>query len=137
MFPINTYGWDLIDIAALVAPRPCLVASADRDRIFTLAGIREFHERLKRVTPWAGPVDKLALVESQEAQLPRRFSHGRVFVVPKAFGRTRDTATKIDDIDRNNDELKTCCGCLRTARHATRYRALFRTHSSSSQNGLL
>jgi cephalosporin-C deacetylase-like acetyl esterase len=64
MFPINTYGWDLIDIAALVAPRPCLIASADCDRIFTLASVREFHERLQRVFDLFGVSHNLALVET-------------------------------------------------------------------------
>ena len=35
MWWINTHRWDLVDVGALVAPRPLLIASADRDGIFT------------------------------------------------------------------------------------------------------
>jgi hypothetical protein len=62
MFPINSYGWELIDIAALVAPRPCLIASADRDRIFTIASVREFHDRLARVYDLLGASRNLTMV---------------------------------------------------------------------------
>ena len=79
MFPINTYGWDLIDIAALVAPRPCMIASADCDRIFTIASIREFHERLQRVYDMLGSSTNLALVETPGRHMYKKHSRTAVF----------------------------------------------------------
>lgn len=49
MFPVNLYGWSLIDMAALIAPRPALIVSADRDALFHIDGILQFHNRLVRV----------------------------------------------------------------------------------------
>jgi cephalosporin-C deacetylase-like acetyl esterase len=105
MFPINTYGWDLVDIAALVAPRPCLIASADRDRIFTLASIREFHERLKRVYDMAGAGDKLALVESPGRHSYHQCSRTAVFSwFLKHLAGLEIPPSEIDDIDPDDDE---------------------------------
>ncbi len=105
MFPINTYGWDLIDIAVLVTPRPCLIASADHDRIFTLASIREFHERLKRVYDMAGACDKLALVETPGRHSYHERSRTAVFSwFLKHLAGLEVPASEIIDIDPDNDE---------------------------------
>jgi cephalosporin-C deacetylase-like acetyl esterase len=105
MFPINTYGWDLIDVAALVAPRPCLIASADRDRIFTLTSIREFHERLRRVYDMAGAGDKLALLETPGRHSYNELSRTAVFSwFLKHLAGLEIPASEISDIDPDNDE---------------------------------
>jgi len=64
MWWINTYLWDLPDVGALIAPRPLMIASADRDGIFTIASIREVHARLKRLYDALGASDSIALVET-------------------------------------------------------------------------
>jgi cephalosporin-C deacetylase-like acetyl esterase len=64
MWPNNTYGWDLADVGALIAPRPLLIASADRDAIFTIAAIREVHAQLTRLYATLGVPERLQLVES-------------------------------------------------------------------------
>ena len=46
MWPNNAYHWDLADVGALIAPRPLLIASADRDPLFTIASVREVHRQL-------------------------------------------------------------------------------------------
>lgn len=105
MFPINTYGWDLIDVAALVAPRPCLIASADRDRIFSLASIREFHDRLKRVYDMAGAGDMLTLVETPGRHSYHERSRTEVFSwFLKHLAGVEIPASEINDIDPDNDE---------------------------------
>jgi cephalosporin-C deacetylase-like acetyl esterase len=105
MFPINAYGWDLIDIAALIAPRPCLIASADRDLIFTIASVREFHERLKRVYDMAGAGDKLALVETPGRHSYHKRSRTAVFswFLKHLAGLDMPPST-VGDIDPENDE---------------------------------
>ncbi|MFQ5810518.1 MAG: acetylxylan esterase, partial [Armatimonadota bacterium] len=64
MWWINTYLWDLADVGALIAPRPLMIASADRDGIFTIASIREVHERLRPLYDALGASEDLALVET-------------------------------------------------------------------------
>ena len=105
MFPINTYGWDLVDIAALVAPRPCLIASADCDRIFTVASIREFHARLKRVYDMAGVSDNLALVETRGRHTYRKRSRTAVFSwFLKHLAGLEIPPSQVGDVDPENDE---------------------------------
>lgn len=105
MFPINSYGWDLIDIAALVAPRPCLIVSADCDRIFTVDSIREFHGRLKRVYDMAGVGDNLALVETRGRHTYRKRSRLAVFSwFLKHLAGTNIPALEVGDIDPVKDE---------------------------------
>jgi cephalosporin-C deacetylase-like acetyl esterase len=64
MWFINSHGWDLADVGALIAPRPLMIASADRDGIFTIASIRECHARLARLYETLGVPDRLRLVET-------------------------------------------------------------------------
>lgn len=64
MWPLNTHGWDLADVGALIAPRPLLIASADRDAIFTIAAIREVHAQMERLYTTLGVPERLQLVES-------------------------------------------------------------------------
>ena len=105
MFPINTYGWDLIDIAALVAPRPCLFASADCDRIFTVDSIREFHERLKRVYEMAGVGENLAMVETRGRHTYLKRSRTAVFSwFLKHLAGTDIPSIEVGDIHPEKDE---------------------------------
>jgi hypothetical protein len=64
MWFINNYRWDLADVGALIAPRPLLIASANRDEIFTIAAIREVHAQLARLYDTLGVPEKLRLVET-------------------------------------------------------------------------
>ncbi len=49
MFHINPDGWDLADVGALIAPRPLLIASADRDSIYKIDAAQETYEKLHRL----------------------------------------------------------------------------------------
>lgn len=105
MFPINTYGWDLIDIAALVAPRPCLIASADCDRIFTIASVREFHDRLTRVYDLLGVSNNLVLVETPGRHDYHERSRTAVFSwFLKHLGGLDIPPSEVGDIDPDHDE---------------------------------
>lgn len=64
MFLPNFHRLDLTHIAALIAPRPVLIASADRDALFSLAAIREFHARLAQVYELLGAPENLKLLET-------------------------------------------------------------------------
>ncbi len=49
MFFVNAYGWELADVARLIAPRPMLIGSANRDGIFHIRAIREAFADTKKV----------------------------------------------------------------------------------------
>jgi dienelactone hydrolase len=62
MWWINTYRWDLADVGALIAPRPLMIASADRDSLNTIAAIREVHRQLVPLYEMLGAPENLKLV---------------------------------------------------------------------------
>src|SRR5262249_19492410 len=66
MFPVNTYRWDFATIAALVAPRPCLLGNSDADDIFPVPGYRRLAEKVKRVYELYGAGEKFQLLETAE-----------------------------------------------------------------------
>lgn len=49
MFMVNTYRWDYPQVAALVAPRPLLLANTDKDNIFPLEGIERIHQKVRKL----------------------------------------------------------------------------------------
>lgn len=49
MFFVNAYRWELADLARLIAPRPMLIGSANRDGIFHIRSIRETFAGVKQV----------------------------------------------------------------------------------------
>lgn len=77
MYPVNTYRWDFPQIAALVAPRPLLIANSDNDTIFPLDGVIDVHARVRRIYDLLGASDRLGLcitpgphTDTQELQVP-------------------------------------------------------------------
>jgi cephalosporin-C deacetylase-like acetyl esterase len=60
----NTALWDLTNVAAIIAPRPLLVASANQDGIFPIASIHEAYERIERVYRTLGKPDHVRFVET-------------------------------------------------------------------------
>jgi hypothetical protein len=64
MFPVNTYRWDFAMIAALVAPRPCLLGNSDVDEIFPVPGYRRLADQAKKVYDLYGAGEKFQLLET-------------------------------------------------------------------------
>lgn len=62
MFFINTYRWDHSVLAALVAPRPLLIANSDKDTIFPLEGVLRVHDKVRHVYRSMGAADNLGLL---------------------------------------------------------------------------
>jgi Prolyl oligopeptidase family len=58
MYMVNTYRWDYPLVAALVAPRPLLIANTDTDRIFPLDGVYRTFEQVRRIYRLHEPADK-------------------------------------------------------------------------------
>ena len=61
MFQVNTYQWDFPLVAALVAPRPLLIANTDKDTIFPLDGVVDVHRKVKRIYDLYGKPGQLGL----------------------------------------------------------------------------
>ncbi len=79
MWWVNTYGWDLADVGALIAPRPLLIASANHDPIFTIASIREVHEQLRPLYGKLVAAENLRLVETPGGHGYHPFSRTAIF----------------------------------------------------------
>jgi len=79
MWWINTYLWDLADVGALIAPRPLLIGSANRDGIFTIASIREVYERLRELYDMLGAPENLSLVETPGPHSYHQISRTAIF----------------------------------------------------------
>ncbi len=84
MYFSNTYGWDYATVAALVAPRPLLIANTDRDDIFPLDGVMRIHAKARHIYSLYNAPEALGVaittgghVDSQEIQVPtfRWFHH--------------------------------------------------------------
>ncbi len=76
MYMVNTYRWDYSQVAALVSPRPLLIANTDTDPIFPLDGVVRIFSEVRRIYRLqdAGPLCGLnitagAHVDTQELQV--------------------------------------------------------------------
>ena len=77
MFMVNTYRWDYPQLAALVAPRPLLIANSDKDSIFPLEGVLRVHRQVRGVYDLLGASTNLGLLitegphkDTQDLQVP-------------------------------------------------------------------
>jgi dienelactone hydrolase len=61
MYFVNTYRWDHAQVAALVAPRPLLVANTDRDDIFPLEGVLDVHRKVRHLYRLHGKPEDIGL----------------------------------------------------------------------------
>lgn len=63
IFPNNPYGWSLIESYALIAPRPVLIVSPDRDYNYTIDSVRLVFEKLKDLYHQLGHKENVQLFE--------------------------------------------------------------------------
>jgi dienelactone hydrolase len=61
MYISNGKQWDYANVAALVAPRPLLIANSDSDRIFPLDGVLRVYEKTRNIYKLYGAAEKLGL----------------------------------------------------------------------------
>jgi hypothetical protein len=78
MMPINTYQQDFQDIGALIAPRPLLIAQADRDGLNTIESVRELYGDIKKMYDLYGVPGNIGLVESPGGHSYHRISRQRI-----------------------------------------------------------
>ena len=62
MFMINYFGWDYSKVAALIAPRPLLLANSDNDTIFPLDGVMRTYDQIAKVYGNLGASNNLGLL---------------------------------------------------------------------------
>ena len=77
MFFVNTYRWDFPQVAALIAPRPLLIANSDKDSIFPLDGVVRLYNQARGIYQLYGQTNHLGLLitegphaDTQDLQLP-------------------------------------------------------------------
>lgn len=100
MWWINSRQWDLPDVGGLIAPRPLMIASADRDGIFTIEAIREVHARLAKLYEMLGVPQNIALVETPGPHSYHERSRTGIFSWFAKHLQGRDIPpTEIGDID--------------------------------------
>lgn len=61
MFMVNRFAWDFATVAAMVAPRPLLIANSHRDRIFPLDGVIRVYNKSEKVYDALGARDNIAV----------------------------------------------------------------------------
>ncbi len=79
MFYPNIYGWDLHHIGALIAPRPLMIASMDKDGLYEIGSVGYVYERLARVYKEMGAADNLQLVVTPGGHGYHIISRQRIF----------------------------------------------------------
>jgi len=61
MFQTNLYGWDYPQLAALISPRPLLIANQDKDPIFPVDGVFDVFQKTRRIYDLEQASDKLGI----------------------------------------------------------------------------
>ncbi|MBL9171553.1 MAG: acetylxylan esterase [Verrucomicrobiales bacterium] len=96
----NTYRWDLADVGALIAPRPLLIAAADKDVYFTLESTRRVYHQLRPIYRRMGHARQLRLVETPGPHAYHPNSRTEVFSwFMKHLRGQSIPAAEIEDVD--------------------------------------
>lgn len=113
MMPINTYRQDFHDIGALIAPRPLLIASANRDGLNSIEAVREVHHYIKDIYELYHQPENISLVETPGGHSYHEISRTRIFSFFLKHLMGKDVpASEVGDIDTSQanmlsaDELK-------------------------------
>lgn len=111
MWWTNTHLWDLADVGALIAPRPLLIASSDRDALNTIAGIREVSGKLERFYGLLGASENFQLVETPGPHAYHERSRAAIFswFLRHLQGRNLPPAEvgDIDDASQRQESIET------------------------------
>jgi cephalosporin-C deacetylase-like acetyl esterase len=107
MYLINYYGWDLADVGALIWPRPLLVASANRDGLFSIESIHDCCERIERVYRRFDTADHFKFVETPGPHSYHKISRTAIFAWFMKHLMNKEVAPEtIADVDDRNEAEK-------------------------------
>jgi dienelactone hydrolase len=108
MMPINTYRWDFHDLGALIAPRPLLIASANRDGLNAIEAVRDVYHRTQAIYELYDSADHLSLVETPGGHSYHPISRKRIFsfFLKHLMGQAVPAAD-IEDIDESEAAMLT------------------------------
>ncbi len=100
MMPINTYLRDFHDIGALIAPRPLMVASANRDGLNSIESVRQSYAYIKKIYDLYGATEDLHLVETPGGHSYHESSRTKIFsfFIKHLMGKTI-SPEQVGDID--------------------------------------
>lgn len=106
MMPINTYQQDFMDIGALIAPRPLMIASSQRDGLNSIEAVRDVYHRTQAVYDLYGQADNLVLVETPGGHAYHPISRKRIlsFFLRHLMGR-QVAFSEIADIEASPSAL--------------------------------
>jgi cephalosporin-C deacetylase-like acetyl esterase len=106
MVPINTYQQDFHHIGALIAPRPLLIAQADRDGLNTIESVIELHDDIKRMYELYGVPENISLVVSPGGHSYHTISRQAIhaFFIEHLMGKKVDPE-ETGDIDQTPENL--------------------------------
>ena len=79
MWWLNTLQWDILDVAALIAPRPMLIGDSDHDMHFTLRGIEAVHRQCQQLYTLLGAPQNFSSVVAPGAHSYHPLSRTTVF----------------------------------------------------------
>jgi len=102
MFWINDCMWDLTDVGALIAPRPLLICSAQRDWMFDIESVRLTYRKLNELYGVLGSPDNVLLVETPGGHSYHESSRAMIFKwFLKHLKGTDASLEEIGDIDES------------------------------------
>jgi hypothetical protein len=106
MVPVNTYRQDLSDVGALIAPRPLLIASANRDGLNAIEAVRDVYHRTQAIYDLYGQSDLLTLIETPGGHSYHPISRTRIFsfFLKHLMGR-EVPASEIQDVDESDGAM--------------------------------
>ncbi|RJP31386.1 MAG: hypothetical protein C4527_08015 [Candidatus Omnitrophota bacterium] len=106
MMPINTYLRDVHDMGALIAPRPLMVASANRDGLFSIESIRQSVAYIRQIYNLYGADDNLKLVETPGGHSYHETSRTKIFsfFIHHLMGKDAPPET-VGDIELDKEKL--------------------------------
>ncbi len=64
MMPINTYSIDFSDVGALIAPRPFMIAQANRDLYYSIEAVRTVYDKMKPIYRYYGAPENIVMEEA-------------------------------------------------------------------------
>ena len=106
MMPINTYQQDFHDIGALIAPRPLLIASANRDGLNSIEAVREVYFGIKHIYELYGNPGDIVLVETPGGHSYHEISRTKIFsfFIKHLMGKDVPPS-EVGDIDTSEESM--------------------------------